>query len=90
LLYITLRTRPNIAFSVIKLARFATNPSNYHMTLIKRVLRYLKATKNYGIIYTNNSTNFISGYCDADYAGDNSSAKSTLGYIFILTGGPIS
>src|SRR5271168_5110705 len=90
LLYITLRTRPDIAFSVIKLVRFATNPSNYHMTLIKRVLQYLKATKNYGIIYTNNSTNFISEYCDADYAGDNSLAKSILGYIFILTSGPIS
>ena len=50
----------------------------------------MKATKDYGIIYTNNSSNYISGYCDSDYAGDTLSTKSTLGYVFILAGGPIS
>ena len=75
LLYIALGTRPDIAFSVIKLARFASNPSPNHVSLAKRVLRYLKATKDYGIIYynniyNNNSNSYISGYCDSDYAGD--------------------
>ena len=95
LLYIALGTRPDIAFSVIKLARFASNPSLYHISLAKRVLRYLKGTRNYGIIYynniyNNNSNSFISGYCDSDYAGDINTTKSTLGFIFILAGGPIS
>ena len=66
------------------------NPSNNHITLAKRVLRYLKATKDYRIIYINNSSNYISGYYDSDYASDTLSAKSTLGYVFILAGGPIS
>ena len=95
LLYIVLGTRPDIAFSVIKLARFASNPSLYHISLAKRVLHYLKGTRNYRIIYynniyNNNSNSFISGYCDSDYAGDINTAKSTLGFIFILAGGPIS
>ena len=66
------------------------HPSNNHITLAKRVLWYLKATKDYRIIYTNNSSNYISDYCDSDYTGDTLSAKSTLGYVFILAGGPIS
>ena len=95
LLYIALGTRPDIAFSVIKLARFASNPSLYHISSAKRVLRYLKATRDYGIIYYNNiynknSHSFISGYCDSDYTNDINTAKSTLGFIFILAGGLIS
>jgi hypothetical protein len=95
LLYIALGTRPNIAYSVIKLARFASNPSLSHIASAKRVLRYLKAIKDYGITYYNtryntNSSSYISGYCDADYAGDIATAKSTLGYIFFIAGGPIS
>ena len=49
LLYITLRTRPDISYSIIKLARYASNPSPDYITAIKRVLRYLKATKDYKI-----------------------------------------
>jgi hypothetical protein len=95
LLYLALGTRPDIAFSVIKLARFASNPSLNHITLAKRILRYIKATKEYGITYyntkyNNNSSSYISGYCDSDYADDISTAKSTLGYIFFIAGGPIS
>ena len=75
---------------MIKLARFATNPSNNHITLAKRVLRYLKATKDYRITYTSNSTNYISSYYDSDYTSDILLTKSTLGYIFILTSSPIS
>jgi hypothetical protein len=95
LLYIALGTRPDIAFSVIKLARFASNPSLGHIALAKRILHYIKATKDYGITYYNNkyntnTSNYIYGYCDSDYAGDINTAKSTLGYIFFIAGGPIS
>jgi len=89
LLYIMLGTRVDIAFAVIKLARYASNPSNIHFTAVKRVFKYLKGTKDYGITYYKNASRFISGYCDADYAGD-LSAKSTTGYIILLAGGIIS
>jgi hypothetical protein len=47
LLYIMLGTRVDIAFTIIKLARFASNPSNIHFTAVKRVYKYLKGTKQY-------------------------------------------
>ena len=90
LLYIMLGTRVDIAFAVIKLARYASNPNKTHFTALKRVFKYLKGTKDYGITYYKNNNHFISGYCDADYAGDIASAKSTTGYLILLAGGIIS
>jgi hypothetical protein len=90
LLFLALACRPDITFAVIKLARFASNPSQDHVQAIKRVFRYLKGTVTLGIIYSSayNSL-YLQGYCDADYAGDLATAKSTTGYLFVLAGGPI-
>ena len=91
LLYLTLGTRPDIAYSVIKLSRYTANPSEEHIIAIKRVLRYIKGTMNYSInYYRSNDSHYISAYTDADYAGDLNTAKSTSGYIFYLANGPIS
>ena len=72
LLYLTFATRPDLTYSVIKLARFASNPSLIHIKAAKRILRYLNGTRTLGISFNNklNSSKYISGYCDADYAGD--------------------
>ncbi|CAL3962787.1 unnamed protein product [Diplocarpon coronariae] len=84
LLFLTLATRPDISYAVIKLARFASNPSENHIIAVKNLLRYLKGTKSLGLIYKNSPNKYITGYCDADYAGDIGSAKSTTGYSFYL------
>ncbi|CAL3969519.1 unnamed protein product [Diplocarpon coronariae] len=85
LLFLTLATRPDISYAVIKLARFASNPSENHIIAVKNLLRYLKGTKSLGLIYKNSPNKYITGYCDADYAGDIGSAKSTTGYSFYLS-----
>jgi hypothetical protein len=90
LLYIMLGIRVDIAFTIIKLARFASNLSNIYFTVVKRVFKYLKGTKDYDITYYKNGSQFISGYCNIDYAGDLVSAKLTIGYIILLAGGIIS
>ncbi|CAL3971709.1 unnamed protein product [Diplocarpon coronariae] len=84
LLFLTLATRPDISYAVIKLARFASNPSENHIIAVKNLLRYLKGTKSLGLIYKNSPNKYITGYCDADYAGDIGSAKSTTGFSFYL------
>ena len=89
LLYIILGTRVDIAFAVIKLARYASNLSNIYFIAVKRVFKYLKGTKDYRITYYKNASRFISSYCNADYTGD-LSVKSTTGYIILLAGGIIS
>ena len=90
LMYLAVSTRPDIAFTVNSLARFNSNPQKDHWTALKRVLRYLKGTINIGILYKQDGSDKCIGYSDADWAGDTSDRKSTSGYIFMFSGGPIS
>ena len=83
-------TTPDIAFAVNNLARFSSNPQKEHWTALKQILRYLKGTTNIGILYKQDGSDKCIGYNDADWAGDTSDRKSTSGYIFMLSGGPIS
>ena len=78
LLYLT-TSRPDILFSVCLCARFQSDPRETHLTAVKRILRYLKGTTNLGLMYKKTSEYKLSGYCDADYAGDRLECKSTSG-----------
>ena len=48
LLYLTIR-RSNIAFSVGVCARYQANPKESHIGVVKRIIRYVKGTTDYGI-----------------------------------------
>jgi hypothetical protein len=89
LLYITLGTRPDIAFSTIKLSRFSSNPSKEYIDLALKILKYLKITKDLSITYTT-FPNTVSAYYNTDYTEDNYTTKSILGYVIYLANRPIS
>ena len=88
LMYLSVCTRPDIAQAVGALARYMAAPTGSHWQAAKGVLRYLAGTANYGITF-GDSLN-LEAYCDADYAGDIDTRRSTTGYVFILGGGAIS
>ncbi len=69
LLYLSGWTRPDIAFSVNSVARFCSKPTKDHWTAVKRILRYLNGTPDYGLLYSRNDETMC-GYSDADWAGD--------------------
>ena len=50
LIYLT-TTRSNIMHVVSIVSRFMSEPSKDHFTTAKRILRYIKATRIFGIIY---------------------------------------
>ena len=56
---------------------------------MKWVLRYLRGTSDYCIIFNNNS-DYICGFIDSYFAGDLDKICSTSGYVFTLVGGAIS
>lgn len=89
LLYLSTKTRPDIAYAVSCIARFSAKPTREHWTAVKRVLRYLQGTSKFGLLYGNVSVNVV-GYSDADWAGDIGDRKSTSGYVFLLGGAAIS
>lgn len=90
LMYLSTSTRPDLAYAVGTLARFSSKPNRSHWTAAKRVLRYLRGTKNHGIVFTESESVECLGYSDADWAGDREDRRSTSGYLFLMAGGPVS
>ena len=83
-------TRPDIAFAVSNVAKFSAQPTQQHWTAVKRILRYLRGTADYGLAYSPDSSGNCVGYSDADWGGDLDDRKSTSGYVFLISGGAIS
>ncbi|XP_057529767.1 secreted RxLR effector protein 161-like [Amaranthus tricolor] len=55
-----------------------------------RILRYVKGSIDYGILYRNVRKFEVVGYCDVDYAGDLDTRRSTTSYVFNLGFGVVS
>jgi hypothetical protein len=89
LLYLACCTRPDISFAVGALARHMSAPTSVHWQAAKGVVRYLAGTAGMGIVFGGGPAG-IQGYCDADYAADVDTRRSTTGYFFALHGGAIS
>ena len=89
-MYLMVGTRPDIAFSVSKLAKYVESPTLLHWNCVKRVLRYIKNTSEHGIWFNLNKDLEPLGFVDSDYAGDVTTRKSTSGYVFIMAGGAVS
>ncbi|CAJ2635927.1 unnamed protein product [Trifolium pratense] len=87
-----LATRSDLAYSVCLVARFMERPTEMHVIAVKRIMRYLKGTLGFGILYKSKSNTglCLKGWCDSDYAGDLDDRKSTTGFVFMLGGGAIS
>jgi len=83
-------TRSDISYPVGVVNRYMSNPKKPHLNAVKSILRYIKGTINFGILYKKTKDCHVMGYCDADYAGDCGTRRSTTGYFFNLGSGPIS
>ena len=94
IMFAMLCTRPDIAFSVAILSKFAQNPTPLHEAGVQRVLCYLHGTTTRGITYKGTTAITeepqLTGYCDSDCAADRDDRKSITGYAFLLCGGAIS
>ena len=77
-------TRPDLAYSVGILAQYMSAPSESHWSGVKRVLRYVKGTLRYGLVFSVNQDNTLIGYSDSDWAGDVDTRRSTSGYTYYI------
>ena len=77
-------TRLEIAYAVNKLCQFMANPLQPHWTACKRVLRYLKETIDYGLVFKKSSCLDLIAYSDADWGSDPDDRRSTGGYCIYL------
>jgi len=58
------------------------NPTEFHLQVAKRVLRYLKGTLDFGIFYKKGGNNDLVAYTDSDYAGDLGDRKALQAMYF--------
>lgn len=78
LLYVATCTRPDILYAVNILSKYCEFPERHHWTLVKRIIRYLKQTRHYALVYNPTPNNNLTAFSDADWAGL-SDRKSTSG-----------
>ncbi|XP_012850949.1 PREDICTED: uncharacterized protein LOC105970659 [Erythranthe guttata] len=83
LLYLT-SSRPDICYSVGVCARYQSNPKECHLSAVKRIIRYVSGTTDFGIWYSMDTNTTLAGFSDADWASDADDRKSTTGGCFYL------
>ncbi|GJR14885.1 retrovirus-related pol polyprotein from transposon TNT 1-94 [Tanacetum coccineum] len=68
LMYLT-SNKPDLVFDVCMCARYQAKPIKKHLTIVKRVFRYLKETINIGLWYPKDTRIELTAYADANHAG---------------------
>ncbi|XP_028765324.1 uncharacterized protein LOC114723298 [Neltuma alba] len=89
LIYLTI-TRPEISYSVGVISQFMQEPRVPHLEAAKRILRYIKGSLEYGLLYKKNTKFVLEGFTDADWAGDTNDRHSTSGYCFNVGSAAVS
>lgn len=97
-------THPDIAFHVNRLSSAAQDPTQRHWNLMKNLLKYLKGTVDFGILYkaanfdgtqqrnkpNSASSQLLSTYADADFAVGQKDRKSVSGAIHLYNQAPVA
>lgn len=89
LLYLALSTRPDLSYAVGQVAKHCHNPNMTQWEPVAKIFAYLNGTKSFGI-WLGGRLNGITGFSDADFAGDIDDRSSTSGTIFFFRGGPVA
>ncbi|KAA0067886.1 gag/pol protein [Cucumis melo var. makuwa] len=85
LMYAMLCTGPDICYSVGIVSRYQSNPGRDHWTTVKNILKYLRRTKGYMLVYGSKDL-ILTGYTDSDFQTDKDARKSTSRSVFTLNG----
>ena len=67
------------------------NPNQEHYNAVKQILRYMKGTEDYGLLYKKGDLKGeLIGYSDSDCARDCHDRKSSFRHIFFFGGMAVS
>ena len=77
-------SHPNIAFSVGVCSRFQFNPKVSHLNAIKRIIKYVSETCDYGLFYSKETNLSLAGFSDLDWADNADDGKSTTSGCFYV------
>ncbi|GKA93508.1 ribonuclease H-like domain-containing protein [Tanacetum coccineum] len=77
-------TRPDITYAVQQVCLYMHDPREPHFSALKRILRYVQGTLDYGLQLFSSTTDSLIAYSDADWAGCPTTRRSTSGYCVFL------
>ena len=87
-------TRIDCLTAIAEVARFMHNPGQQHWKAVKRIIRYLKSTHQWGLCYRATMEPgqqwTLTLYVDSSYANDPDKRRSRYGYIIFLNANPVS
>jgi Reverse transcriptase (RNA-dependent DNA polymerase) len=83
LLYLSTHTHPDISFTVAMLSRTMAASSAHDVVAVKRLMRYLPGTRDYGLVLGGTGDSTLVAYSDADWSGD-IDRKSTSGALHFV------
>lgn len=87
LMYLMVTSRPDLSAAVNYFAGFQCCPTNEHWVHLKRVLRHLRGTADYKLLYQRrNSTGKLEAFADADWGNDPNDRRSVSGFVVQLHG----
>ena len=89
LIYAIMGTRPNIAYAVSVVSRYAANPNDSCWTAVKRIFQYLQGIMHFKLTYKG-PLQPLSEYSDSDYVDNLATQRLTSGYVFNLGSAAIS
>ena len=97
LLYLSGHSRPDIAYAVNCCARYMFSPRLSHEKALKQIGRYLKATRDRGLVMKPTGKLNVDAYPDADFAGlygyekpsDPACTKSRTGFCITVSDCPL-
>ena len=77
-------TRSDILFAIGVISRFMQAPTSTHIKAAKRIVRYLKGTIDYGLLYSTSIDFKLVGFSDSDFVRDIDDRKSTTSFVFFM------
>ncbi len=86
LLYLSMGTRPDIAYAVAKMAQFCHCYRPVHWKAVQRIFKYLKGTASHGLIFESREHLNLEAWVDASFGEDLDTRKSTSGFVVTLGG----
>jgi hypothetical protein len=91
LIFAAEKSRPDIAYAVRSVARYVADPSASHLAAALQILKYLKATEDYGLLYRavlSKGEPFACAYSDADW-GAAPDGRPTAATALLLAGAAV-
>ncbi|XP_023743997.1 secreted RxLR effector protein 161-like [Lactuca sativa] len=85
-----LQTRPDMTYAVRVVNQYMKSPRESHGGAMKHILRYLRGTTGYEIMYERIGQRRLIGYCDTSHNVEPDDGRSTTGHIFYYGSSPIT